>query len=265
MLDWLHELPSWAGVAVVCAAFVVPTLLGSYYLQPIVVRLFRGEKDINTVLGFLLNTFALYFGVLLALLSIAVFENHNHAEETIDREAGSIITLHRNLLAYPEPLRDQLKTMLLAYVDEEIGPGWEAQRRGEVSSREIALLDELHRLLTTFAPAGAGQSVLHAATLRSFDDFIEHRRLRIASAPARIPQIMWYIVLSGAVINIVVIWMFDVRPSTHAIVAGALSLFIALVIYMIAILDEPFQGRDGLPPEALIAVRAQIAGPQPGG
>jgi hypothetical protein len=70
---------------------------------------------------------------------------------------------------------------------------------------------------------------------------------------------MWYIVLSGAVINIVVIWMFDLRWSTHAIIAGALSLFIGLVIYMIAVLDKPFMGRDGLMPDALVAVREQIA------
>lgn len=261
MLNWLHEVPSLVGVLAVGAIFLVPTLIGSYFLQPTVARLFLGEKDINTILGFLLNAFALYFGVLLALLSIAVFENHKRAEETVDREAGGIVSLHRNLRAYPEPLRAQLRAKLLAYVDEEIGAGWEAQQRGEVSAREIVLLDELHRLLMSFKPTNNAETVLQAATLDSFDDFVEHRRVRIASAPARIPQIMWYIVLSGAVINIVVIWMFDLRWSTHAIIAGVLSLFIGLVIYMIAVLDEPFRGREGLRPDALFAVRAQIAVP----
>jgi hypothetical protein len=259
VLNWLHQLPTLFGVLAVCAAFLLPTLVGSYFLQPAVARLFSGEKDVNTVLGFLLNAFALYFGVLLALLSIAVFENHNRAEETVDREAGGIVTLHRNLFAYPQPLQKELRKLLLAYVDEEIGPGWDAQRRGEVSRREIALLDQFHRRLTTFAPTTNAETVIQAATLRSFDDFVEHRRLRIAAAPARIPLIMWYIVLSGAVINIIVIWMFDLRWSTHAIIAGVLSLFIALVIYMIAVLDKPFMGRDGLMPDALIAVREQIA------
>ena len=85
MLNWLHDLPTLVGAILVCAVFVVPTLAGSYLLQPYVARMFRGEKDINTVLGFLLNAFALYFGVLLALLSIAVFENHNKAEDAVVR------------------------------------------------------------------------------------------------------------------------------------------------------------------------------------
>ena len=67
ILNWLHDLPFAAGLLLVCAVFMVPTLVGSYLLQPKVAQLFRGERDINTVLGFLLNAFALYFGVLLAL------------------------------------------------------------------------------------------------------------------------------------------------------------------------------------------------------
>src|SRR6186997_2479729 len=101
MINWLHDLPTLVGAILVCAAFVVPTLAGSYLLQPYVARMFRGEKDINTVLGFLLNTFALYFGVLLALLSIAVYEDHNKAEDTVVGEAAAIIKLYRDLPGYP--------------------------------------------------------------------------------------------------------------------------------------------------------------------
>src|SRR5688572_1466163 len=91
MLEWLHDLPTFLGALLVCAVFVVPTLVGSYLLQPYVARLFRGERDSNTVLGSLLNAFALYFGVLLALLSIAVFENHNKADDAVVREAAALI------------------------------------------------------------------------------------------------------------------------------------------------------------------------------
>ena len=51
-----------------------------------------------------------------------------------------------------------------------------------------------------------------------------------------------------------VIWMFDLRPFTHAIIGGTISLFIGLVIYMVAVLDAPFKGRDGLKPDAIASV-----------
>lgn len=260
MLDWLHSLPILTGALVVCAIFVVPTLLGSLIVQPYLARLFRGEKDINTVLGFLLNAFALYFGVLLALLSIAVFENHNKAEESVEREAGQIITLYRNIRTYPEPARGHLVKALKDYLEAEIGEGWEAQRRGEISRQGVVLAGRMHALLAAFEPnRNNAESLRHADTLREFDEFIEARQSRITARGSSVPKIMWYIVIVGSILNIAVIWMFDVRRSTHMIIGGTMSLFIGLVIYMIAILDEPFRGRDGLSPEWLIAVRDEIA------
>lgn len=257
MLNWLHELPIFLGLVAVSAIFVIPTLLGSFFLQPYVARLFRGEKDINTVLGFLLNAFALYFGVLLALLSIAVFENHNKAQDAIDREAASLIRLVRDFRAYPEPTRTQLLAGLHDYIDEEIGPGWQTQRRGQVSLKEVEMMNSLHHTLATFEPVKQTDVLNHTQTLRTFSEFIESRRLRISQGDTNIPKIMWYVVLCGSVMNIVVIWMFDLSRSTHAIIAGTLSLFIGMVIYMVAVLDEPFRGSNGLKPDAIVTVHEQ--------
>jgi hypothetical protein len=257
MLDWLHDLPTWLGALVVSATFVVPTMVGSFLLQPSIARLFRGERDINTVLGFLLNAFALYFGVLLALLSIAVFENHTRAEDAVVREAVSIIKLYRDLNGYPEPMRTQLSNTLHEYVDETIGPGWVMQQRGEPNPKETAITFKFHRLISDFKPADSGASIQHAEMLRGLNDFIEARRLRISAGGEAIPKIMWFIVLVGAVMNVFVIWMFDLRPVTHAIIGGTLSLFIGLVIYMVAVLDAPFRGVHGLKPDAIVMIHGR--------
>jgi ABC-type multidrug transport system fused ATPase/permease subunit len=257
MLDWLHDLPTLPGAILVCAAFVVPTLVGSFVLQPYIARLFRGENDINTVLGFLLNAFALYFGVLLALLSIAVFENHNKAEDAVTGEAAAIVKLNRDIRAYPETTQTELSNILHRYVDEVINRGWAVQARGGVNMDEVTILNEFHRLVGTIQPTSPGQTARYSEMLRALDGFVEARRLRIAAGNNAIPKIMWFVVLVGAAMNIFVIWMFDLRPVTHAIIGGTISLFIGLVIYMVAVLDEPFRGALGIKPDAIIAVHEQ--------
>src|SRR3954464_12708168 len=64
MIDWLHEWPTPLGAGLVIACFLVPTLIGSAFLQPVIARLLRGEKDPNTPVALLLNAFTLYYGVL---------------------------------------------------------------------------------------------------------------------------------------------------------------------------------------------------------
>ncbi len=257
VLEWLHDLPTILGALFVCAVFVVPTLVGSYLLQPYVARLFRGERDGNTVLGSLLNAFALYFGVLLALLSIAVFENHNKADDAVVREAAALIKLYRDLHGYPEESRTQFAKVLDRYVDEVVGPGWIYQGRGKANPREIDILTDFHRQIGAYNPTGQGESIRYAETLRALDGFVEARRLRISAGGSAIPRIMWFIVLVGAFMNVMVIWMFDLKPLSHAVIGGTISLFIGLVIYMIAVLDAPFKGTNGIRPDPLVEIHFQ--------
>ena len=60
------------------------------------------------------------------------------------------------------------------------------------------------------------------------------------------------LVLCGAVINIGVLWCFDMRRVSLAIVSGTLALFIGAIIYMIAVLDEPYRGAHALRPVGLL-------------
>ena len=259
MIDWLHDLSPVLGAAIVAGCFVVPTVIGSALLQPVVGRLLRGERDANTVVALLVNSFILYYGVLLALLSIAVFENHGKAEEAIGREASSIVALYRDLGGYPEPHRTSLRDLLRRYVDEEAGPGWREQQQGRASAAGTSLVDELSRHLMSFEPAGSvGQNIRHAETLRMFDEFVERRRTRIQSGRTSIPLVIWGIVLTGAVLNVLVMWLFDLNQTTHFILGGVLTGFIGLVIYMLAILDQPFRGAHGLRPGDLLEVRQQM-------
>ena len=262
VIDWLHEWPTASGAGLVIACLLVPTLIGSAFLQPVVVRLLRGEKDANTPVALLLNAFTLYYGVLLGLLSIAVFGNYDKAQDTIGREATSIVALYRDLSGYPEPTRAALIDTLRRYVDEETGPGWREQRRNQASTPGVRLVDELNRGLLAFRPdRQAGEDILHRETLRTFGEFVERRRTRIQAGATSIPPIIWTVVLIGAVLNVFVLWLFDLSRTTHLVLGGVLMAFIGLVIYMVAVLDEPFRGVHGLAPDDLVEARRQISGP----
>ncbi|HEX2136652.1 MAG TPA: hypothetical protein VHG30_12255 [Microvirga sp.] len=259
MIDWLHELPLVVGATLVCGLFLVPTLAGSALLQPTVGRLLRGERDANSVVGLLLNAFSLYYGVLLALLSIAVFGNYDRAKDSIGQEASSIVALYRDVSGYPEPVRTALMQTLRGYLDEETGPGWREQRRGQVASAGVRLVDELARQLSTFKPSrDSGEDALHRETLRTFNEFVERRRNRIQAGTTSIPPVIWYVVLIGAALNVLVLWMFDLKRTTHFVFGGVLTVFIGLVVYMVAVLDQPFRGSHGLSPDELIQARQQM-------
>jgi hypothetical protein len=49
---------------------------------------------------------------------------------------------------------------------------------------------------------------------------------------------MWYVVRTGAVLNVFVLWLFDLSRATHLVLGGVLMIFIGLVVYLVAVLDH---------------------------
>lgn len=262
MVNWLHELPVVVGAGLVILLFLVPTVVGAWLLQPVIGRLLRREKDPNLPVGFLLNAFTLYYAVLLALLSVAVFENYNKASDAVGREASAIVAFYRDLRGYPQPARGELIGLLQRYLDEETGPGWTSQQSGETAASTTALVNEIDHRITSVRPEGAsGDEALHFNTLARFNDWVEKRRARIQAGQTHIPLLLWYVVLIGAALNVVVMWLFDLGRLTHMIVSGVLISFIAIVVYMVAMLDRPFIGPDGIGPDYLVHASRQIRPP----
>jgi hypothetical protein len=112
--------------------------------------------------------------------------------------------------------------------------------------------------LALFEPETKAQELVHENTLRQFNTFYEHRRARIYSLSSGIPAILWYTVAVGALINMILIWLFDLRPHAHWILGGLISFYLATIISVIALMDHPYRGELGLSPQAFQLIYDQV-------
>ena len=88
--------------------------------------------------------------------------------------------------------------------------------------------------------------------------FYEDRRARIYSLTSGIPAILWYTVAVGALINMILLWLFDLRPNAHWLLGGLISFYLGTVIAVIALMDRPYRGELGLSPEAFQIIYHQV-------
>ena len=96
--------------------------------------------------------------------------------------------------------------------------------------------------LQAFRPANLGEQALFAESLTQLNTLLALRSSRLASVNSGIPDILWAVVLIGALVNIVLLWMIKTESHVHIIITGALSAFMGLVIFLIAAMDYPFRG-----------------------
>ena len=122
-------------------------------------------------------------------------------------------------------------------------------------------MGSIYTTLLAFQPTTRSQEIIHAETLRELCHYVELRRARLASVTAGIPSVLWYVVAIGALLNIVLIWLFDMALHLHLILGGVLSLFLGMVIFLIAAMDNPFRGEVSISSDALRSVYESLMKP----
>jgi len=250
MFYWIYDLPALWVIVLFEVFFVGVCWLGTVFLRRPIRSWLREEPRLNDMLAAFLQYFGVIYGLLLGLLAVATYQNRLDVEKSNANEASSLSALYRNVSAYPEPSRTELQNLLKDHTRYLIEDAWPQQRKGIVPVDESHRITAIQTELALFEPQTKAQELLHENTLRQFNTFYEDRRARIYSLTSGIPTILWYTVAVGAFINMILLWLFDLRPHAHWILGGLISFYLGTVIAVIALMDHPYRGELGISPEA---------------
>jgi hypothetical protein len=220
------------------------------------------QPDWNEVMGYVLSCHGVLYGILLGMIAVGTYQNYSDVEQTVEQEASALGALYRDASSYPEPIRGELQALLREYTRYVIEEAWPAQRRGIIPEGGTARVTAFQQKLVSFEPATTGQEILHGAAVQQFNRFVELRRERLHHVTTGLPPVLWYVVAVGAVLGIVLTWLFSInRLSVHLCVAGLLSLLTGLVVFLIAAMDHPFRGEVSVSPEAYEIVQRSLMAP----
>ena len=258
MFDWVNNVSVVTAFGVIAFAFVAICWLGILALRPFVRSLVRRQPGLNETVGDFLQYFGVIYGLLLGLLAVAAYQNFSDVEKTVGHEAAALGALYRDVGAYPEPIRSEVHAQIRDYARYVIDEAWPLQQKGIVPSGAVKKAAQIHERLAGFEPQSKGQEALHQETLRQFNTFFEYRRERLHSVTFAIPSTLWYTVTIGALLNMLLMWLFDLRLGIHLLLGGVLSFFLATMITLILLLDQPFRGAVSVSPGAYELIYDQL-------
>jgi hypothetical protein len=195
------------------------------------------------LIGAILAAFVVFYGITLALIAVSSYQSFAAINQVVGREAAALGTLYRAVSNYPEPIQGELQTMLRGYTRYVIEEAWPAQKRGVIPEGGTVRVTAFEEKLLSFQPQTPAEEILHAETLREFDEFSDDRQQRLESISTGLPEVLWFLVAVGAVVHAVLTCLFDVkRLSVHLLLAGIMSLFVSQMVFMIVAMDKPFRG-----------------------
>lgn len=258
MLYWIYDIPSIAAVALFVAIFLGLCSLGIVLTRGPVRSLLHAQPGMNDTIGDFLQYFGVIYGLLLGLLAVATYQNLSDVDKTVGSEAAALAALYRDVSNYPEPTRSELRALLRDYTKDTIEKAWPQQRKGIIPVGAVHEVADIEKRMVAFRPQNTSEEALHETALRQFNTFFEYRRDRLYSVTAGIPAVLWSTVAVGALINMMLIWLYDLRIGVHLLLGGTISFFLAMMISLIVLMDHPFMGEVSVSPEAFRLVFEEL-------
>ena len=237
------------GVLTVCAVMLV-AVAGLVAVQRLVPAALRQEH--NDVAGFIYAVVGVIYAVLLALVVIAAWEEHEAAGATVREEANELAEVFWLAHRFPEPEGPRLQGLTRSYATVVAEKEWPLMARGAGSSPEAwALMDEMRLGVQDLEVDSRADQVLFEQGLERINELADARRARMVEAEEGVPAVLWAVLVFGGVITVGFTYLFGLENTwSHRLMVAAVSGLIGLVLFTIGTLEYPFYGGTRIGPEA---------------
>jgi phage tail protein X len=237
------------GVLTVLAAVLV-AVAGLEAVQRFVPAALRQEH--NDVAGFIYAVVGVIYAVLLALVVIAVWEEHEAAKATVGAEANGLAEVFWLAHSLPDPDGPRLQELARSYARVVAEEEWPLMARGGGSSVEAwALLDEVRLSVQNLEVRTQADGALFEQGLDRVHGLADARRERMVEADEGVPAVLWAVLVLGGTITVGFTYLFGLANTwSHRLMVAAVAGLIALVLFTIGSLEYPFSGGTRVGPEA---------------
>jgi len=256
---FIFDLPLWLSALLIILAFWAYALGAMAYMRGrILPRVHLGPHD-SEYASVILHSVIGFYGLITALIAVSVWSRHASVGEATSGEATAVAMVWRDISGYPSPIRERLRDGLRTYTEDAIQVAWPKMRKGIPPTGGVKILDDFQTVLFTFDPANESQHSLHDETLRAYNEMVRVRRLRIDMVGKGLPGVLWLLVLGGAAIILFLVTLYKVdHRKLQTFLVLCLATFMAMVVFVILALDQPYRGNLGIQPTALQLVHDQL-------
>jgi hypothetical protein len=258
-LYWIYDLQNWTLCLLITSVFLVMSLIGLFATRPLVRRLLGPVGNCNDLVSYFFAGIGVFYGLALGLIAVGTWENYTQIDGVVSTEAVALASLYRDLDGYPQPMRARLEGLLRDYTGLVIEKEWPAHKKGQALEDGDVKLDQFEDEVMKYEPAKEREKIIQGEVLHSLDTVQEQRRLRLQAVPSGLPAALWSVVLVGALLNISLTYLFwSDNLAMHALLVGMMAIFIALLVFLTAAMDNPFRGEFSVSSEAFQGVLQNV-------
>lgn len=244
----------------VAALAAVGTIL-FHRFRPAAAR--SGNDAIGTVFGLVGGLHA----VVMAFVLISLFDGVSTVRDGSQAEANGLVAVYWAADSLPEPARAQIQELTRSYTRTVIDQEWPSMRDGAaMTGPGWSVLDRLRAAIDAAATESDWQAERRTEAASQLWAVYEARQARLTAAgDAGVSTVVWIALIVGSILSISLPYLFDgPQLITHAILMASLAGTIALMLFAIYQLQNPFSGGAMVGPDAFSSIIERFAATKSG-
>jgi hypothetical protein len=182
------------------------------------------------------------YAIVLGLAIAGVWEARSTAQDHVQSEAQALHEISERVRVYPPDVRDRVRADVNAYVGYVVNTEWKTMAdHGRVTERGTELLQRVREDVTDYQPKSDFEAQAYQPLLDQVAAADQARNARADSTGATMPGVVWFGLLTGAVITIGMVFALQIRRTPRELVlAGLFSALIAFLLFLIWDFDAPY-------------------------
>jgi Protein of unknown function (DUF4239) len=197
----------------------------------------------NDLIGWQLSVLGTTYAVIVGFMLYTVWINFGTADLNADAEANSLVNVYRLSTGLAPQEGERLKVLARAYGDAVVDREWGEMATGTLPTETREIARQMWMTLMASKAASPTEITAEDHALYELSALAGYRRIRLVESAARLPGVLWFVLLVGGTVTVASTCMFGASNGPlHVIQVSAFALLISLVLVAIADINRPFQG-----------------------
>lgn len=182
------------------------------------------------------------YAIVLGLAMAGVWEARGAAQDHVQSEAVALHEISERVRVYPADARDRIRDDVNAYVGQVVHHEWKTMAdHDRLTKRGDELFERMRNDVTDYQPKTDFEGQAYQPLLDQIAAAAQARADRENSMGATMPGVVWFGLITGAVITIGMVFALQIRRTGREMVlAGLFSALIAFLLFLIWDFDSPY-------------------------
>src|SRR5258706_10839232 len=128
---WLYQVHPLITAMSLIVFIETLSLAGLLLTRRIVLPRLNYNERINEAVSGTVQAIGVFYGITVGLIAVGVWNTNSNASDLVSKEASSIGALYRDVLGYPQPIRDDLRSNFRQYTVFVLDEAWPAPKIGQ--------------------------------------------------------------------------------------------------------------------------------------